>query len=222
MEEMISSVANNAENSDRAAELALAAGQKADDGSEIVARTIQAMEAIQVSSQELTRILELIEEISFQTNLLALNAGVEAARAGRDGSGFEVIATEIRRLSIRTTKAAKDSRSLINKSGKRIAHGCELALASDRVLEGIVAATGQVSDLVGKISQASQQQSRGIADINESLQIMEQMNRKNSELVKQTIAGSRSVGDQALDLLSLGQFFNVQTDAEAPVTATIN
>ena len=172
MEEMTATVKQNADNAKLANKLAQAARDQAEQGGVIVEQAVAAMGAINVSSKKIADIISVIDEIAFQTNLLALNAAVEAARAGDQGRGFAVVASEVRSLAQRSASAAKEIKDLIHDSVGKVDEGSRLVSESGRHLGEIVASVKKVSDVVGEISNASQEQAcqrrgdqpRGAAD----------------------------------------------------------
>ncbi len=156
MEEMTSTVKQNAENAGQANQLAMAARDQAEKGGAVVARAVQAMTEINAASSKIADIIGVIDEIAFQTNLLALNAAVEAARAGEQGRGFAVVAAEVRNLAGRSATAAKEIKALIHDSVQKVEEGSSLVTQSGATLEQIVGAVKKVSDIVAEIAAASQ------------------------------------------------------------------
>jgi methyl-accepting chemotaxis protein-1 (serine sensor receptor) len=209
MEEMTSTVERNSDNSIEAKQLAEGNRQIATTGSKVVADTVNAMSAIRQSSMKITDILSTIDSIAFQTNLLALNAAVEAARAGEQGRGFAVVASEVRMLAQRSADAAKQIKVLIGDSTERIKAGSELVNQSGQTLEIIIKGVNQVADLMTDIAAASSEQSAGIAQVNSAITNMDDMTQMNAALVEEVSANSRSVMDQAGQMVELMEFFQL-------------
>ncbi|MEQ8408478.1 MAG: methyl-accepting chemotaxis protein [Gammaproteobacteria bacterium] len=220
MDQITSTVQQNAENSVQANTLARGAREAAENGGSVVGRAIDAMEAISSSSAKITDIIGVIDEIAFQTNLLALNAAVEAARAGDQGRGFAVVADEVRNLAGRSAKAAKEIKELIKDSSAKVNEGADLVNRSGETLEEIVTAVKKVNDIVAEIATASDEQSTGLDEINKSIGEMDQMTQQNAALVEEAAAASESMSDQADNLDRLISFFDTgkpRQQALAPV-----
>ncbi|MEQ9058195.1 MAG: methyl-accepting chemotaxis protein, partial [Gammaproteobacteria bacterium] len=211
MEELTSTVRQNAENARAADELAATARSEAEQGGSVVGEAIAAMAAINDSSAQIADIIGVIDEIAFQTNLLALNAAVEAARAGEQGRGFAVVASEVRNLAQRSASAAKEIKLLIKDSVEKVGHGSALVDASGKRLEDIVGSVRKVSAIVGEIANASVEQSAGIEQIGKAVTQMEQATQQNAALVEQAAAASESLHEEAGALSRLVDQF--QTDA---------
>ncbi len=209
MEQMTATVKQNADNASQANQLAIAAREAAQGGGSVVENAVGAMDEISRSSKKIADIISVIDEIAFQTNLLALNAAVEAARAGEQGRGFAVVATEVRNLAGRSATAAKEIKALIEDSAEKVADGSRLVTQSGQTLEEIVTSVKKVTDIVGEIAAASQEQSMGIDEINKAIGKMDDMTQQNAALVEQAAAASESLGDQALGLDQLMGFFSI-------------
>ena len=191
MEQMTTTVKQNADNAAQANQLALAARDQAEQGVTVVGKAVQAMTGIDESAQRIADIIGVIDEIAFQTNLLALNAAVEAARAGEQGRGFAVVASEVRNLAGRSATAAREIKSLIQDSVKKVADGSQLVTDSGQTLGEIVTSVKKVSDIVAEIAAASREQSSGIAQVNRAVMQMDQITQQNAALVEETIASSQ-------------------------------
>lgn len=217
MEEMTSTVKNNADNAQEANQLASGTRQDAERGGEVVQKAVAAMRDIDESSGKIVEIISVIDEIAFQTNLLALNAAVEAARAGEQGRGFAVVATEVRNLAQRSAKAAKEIKDLINDSVGKIKNGSQLVEESGETLEGIVENVRRVTEIVAEIAAASNEQASGIDQVNRAVMQMDEVTQQNASLVEETAAASRSMQEQAAQLLERVAFFSLdgQGDGDA-------
>jgi len=216
MEEMTSTVKQNADNAGQANQLAVAARDQADKGGAVVARAVQAMGEINASSKKIADIIGVIDEIAFQTNLLALNAAVEAARAGEQGRGFAVVASEVRNLAGRSASAAKEIKTLIQDSVRKVDEGSELVTQSGVTLDQIVAAVKKVGDIVAEIAAASQEQSAGIEQVNKAVMQLDELTQQNAALVEEATAASQSMADQAQGLNEIMARYQV---ADAKVSA---
>lgn len=176
------------------------ASQDADTGGTLVGEAIAAMSAIERSSQEIGRIIDLIDSIAFQTNLLALNAGVEAARAGDAGKGFAVVANEVRALAQRSADAASEIRTLIATSSREVSGGVGLVSRTGEALGAMVGRVGTLAALVDEIARATQDQSRSIEQVSASVSGMDAMTQRNAAMVEETAAAARSLADEAGEL----------------------
>jgi methyl-accepting chemotaxis protein len=209
MEEMTSTVSQNADNAKQANQLAIAARNIADKGGSVTVRAVEAMGEINKSSKKIADIITVIDEIAFQTNLLALNAAVEAARAGEHGRGFAVVASEVRNLAQRAATAAKEIKDLINESIQRVTDGSELVSQSGKTLEEIVGSVKRLTDLIAEITAASQEQARGIDQVNRAILQMDDATQQNAALVEETTSAAQSMKEQAVELLRQVETFKV-------------
>ena len=209
MEEMTSTVSQNADNAKQANQLAIAARNIADKGGSVTVRAVEAMGEINKSSKKIADIITVIDEIAFQTNLLALNAAVEAARAGEHGRGFAVVASEVRNLAQRAATAAKEIKDLINESIQRVTDGSELVSQSGKTLEEIVGSVKRLTDIIAEITAASQEQARGIDQVNRAILQMDDATQQNAALVEETTSAAQSMKEQAVELLRQVETFKV-------------
>jgi methyl-accepting chemotaxis protein len=209
MEQLTAAIQHSANHATEANQLAGAACQQAEQGGAIVSRAIVAMQGIHQSSRKIAHIIGVIDEIAFQTNLLALNAAVEAARAGEQGRGFAVVASEVRKLAQRSADAAKEIKSLISNSVAQVEEGNHWVNSAGQTLEDILAAAKKVNGIVAEMTVASQEQSRGIEQINKAITQIDQTTQQNAALVEQTATASRTMGDQASQLQHLTEFFKL-------------
>ncbi len=197
MEELTTTVKQNADNARQANQLAVSASGVAVKGGEVVSQVVQTMGAINDSSKKIVDIISVIDGIAFQTNILALNAAVEAARAGEQGRGFAVVATEVRTLAQRSAAAAREIKELISSSVHKVEDGTQLVDQAGRTMEEVVLSVKRVTDIMGEISAASQEQSLGIEQVNQAISQMDEITQQNAALVEQAAAASESMREQA-------------------------
>jgi methyl-accepting chemotaxis protein len=167
----------------------------------------EAMHLIEASSQQITSIIGVIDEIAFQTNLLALNAGVEAARAGEAGRGFAVVAQEVRELAQRSAKASGEIRVLIGQSGGHVRGGVELVGATTNALRSVESHIGAINEHMAAIATSAREQSTGLAEVNVAVNQMDQVTQKNAAMVEEATAASVMLARESGRLRELiGQF----------------
>ncbi|RBC90236.1 chemotaxis protein, partial [Xanthomonas oryzae pv. oryzae] len=210
MEELTSTVKQNAENARQANQLAIGAASVASQGGEIVSKVVQTMSGIEASSKKIADIISVIDGIAFQTNILALNAAVEAARAGEQGRGFAVVASEVRTLAQRSSGAAKEIKELIDDSVQRVTDGSVLVHSAGTTMGEIVASVQRVTDIMGEISAASQEQSAGIEQVNQTVTQMDETTQQNAALVEEATAAARSLEEQAVGLTQAVAVFKTE------------
>jgi methyl-accepting chemotaxis protein len=207
MEELTGTVANTASSAQQANDLVSATRVSASKGGDVVGEVVAVMQQIESSSRRINDIIGVIDGIAFQTNILALNAAVEAARAGEQGRGFSVVAGEVRLLAQRAASAAKEIRTLIGASVERVANGAALAHDAGRTMDDVVRAVKRVTDIIGEISAASDEQSAGIDEIGRAVMQMDSGTQQNAALVEQAAAAANALDEQAQALKSLvGRF----------------
>ena len=217
MEELTSTVRQNAEHARQANQLAIGAHGVASQGGTVVGQVVTTMSAIEASSKKIADIISVIDGIAFQTNILALNAAVEAARAGEQGRGFAVVASEVRTLAQRSAAAAKEIKGLIDDSVGKVGEGSVLVQQAGTTMDEIVTSVQRVTDIMAEISAASQEQSAGIDQVNQTVMQMDETTQQNAALVEEATAAARSMEDQATQLTEAVAVF--RTDALQAMTA---
>ena len=200
MEELTSTVQQNADSVRQANLLANAASLVATRGGDVVAAVVGTMGSINESAKRIVDIIGVIDGIAFQTNILALNAAVEAARAGEQGRGFAVVASEVRNLAQRSAAAAKEIKGLIGDSVDKVEVGSKLVNTAGETMTEVVASVKRVSDIMGEITRAGQEQSAGIAQVNQAIAQMDQVTQQNAALVEEAAAAADSMQEQAKQL----------------------
>ncbi|RDK01814.1 methyl-accepting chemotaxis protein [Paraburkholderia lacunae] len=200
MEQLTGTVRQNAENARQASQLAVNASDIATRGGDVVSQVVTTMQDIATSSNKVVDIIGVIEGIAFQTNILALNAAVEAARAGEQGRGFAVVAGEVRSLAQRSASAAKEIKELIGDSVDKVQSGSTLVGRAGTTMDEIVQAVRRVTDIMGEISAASEEQSGGIEQVNRAVVQMDEVTQQNAALVEQAAAAAASLEDQTRQL----------------------
>ena len=207
MEQLTGTVKHNADNALQANLLADNARELAEKGGGVVQSAVAAMQEINDSSNKISEIISVIDEIAFQTNLLALNASVEAARAGEQGRGFSVVATEVRNLAQRSATAAKESKELIQTSVQKVRVGADYVNQTGKALSEIVAGVKKVGDIVAEIAAASVEQSAGIGQVNQAVAQMDEMTQQNAALAEQASAASVAMSDLSINMVNQLSFF---------------
>ncbi|WP_413437219.1 methyl-accepting chemotaxis protein [Sulfuriferula sp. GW1] len=209
MEELTSTVKQNADNARQANQLAVSASGVAIKGGAVVAQVVDTMNAINASSRKIADIIGVIDGIAFQTNILALNAAVEAARAGEQGRGFAVVASEVRNLAQRSAAAAKEIKTLIGDSVEKVDSGAKLVDQAGVTMNEIVESVKRVTDIMGEITAAGQEQTSGIEQINQAISQMDQVTQQNAALVEEAAAAAESMQDQAGNLSQVVSIFKL-------------
>jgi methyl-accepting chemotaxis protein-1 (serine sensor receptor) len=201
MEQLGATANSSADGARQASELAIAARDVATRGGAAVERVVTTMRGINDGSRKIAEIISVIDGIAFQTNILALNAAVEAARAGEQGRGFAVVATEVRSLAGRSASAAREIKSLISASVEQVEEGSRLVDVAGSTMQEIVESIHRVSDLVGEISTASDEQRAGVVQVGREVGRMDQVTHQNAALVEQGAAAAESLKQQAHELV---------------------
>ncbi|CAI9395935.1 MULTISPECIES: methyl-accepting chemotaxis protein II [Citrobacter] len=197
MEELTATVKQNADNARQASQLAQSASETAQHGGKVVDNVVKTMHEIAGSSKKIADIISVIDGIAFQTNILALNAAVEAARAGEQGRGFAVVAGEVRNLASRSAQAAKEIKALIEDSVSRVDTGSVLVESAGETMNDIVNAVTRVTDIMGEIASASDEQSRGIDQVALAVSEMDRVTQQNASLVQESAAAAAALEEQA-------------------------
>ncbi|MGC1547326.1 MAG: methyl-accepting chemotaxis protein [Rhodanobacter sp.] len=211
MEQMAASVTEAAAMATEANRQAAASRQLAEQGRDVVGKTVTAMDAIDRSGKHIAEFVGLINDVAFQTNLLALNAAVEAARAGEHGRGFAVVAAEVRQLAQRCSGAAREIRQSINESAEAVLDGRTHAQRSGEALTSIVTSAAQVSEKVAAMALSGHEQKAGIDQVNRAVAGMDTMTQENAALVERTAQMSQAMRTSAEELLLQMDFFSIDS-----------
>jgi methyl-accepting chemotaxis protein len=222
LHELTQNVTLTADGAQKAAQVVGVALDEARVSEQVVSRAVDAMGAIEKSSDAISKIIGVIDEIAFQTNLLALNAGVEAARAGEAGRGFAVVAQEVRELAQRCANAAREIKSLISQSSTQVNSGVGLVNNAGDALKQIIVRIGEINHIVGTIAAAAADQSGGLREVNTSIASMDQITQRNAAMVEETSAQTATLGEEAERLLAALQGFRIhnahgQAQSHTPV-----
>ncbi|WP_435926874.1 methyl-accepting chemotaxis protein II [Dryocola sp. BD613] len=212
MEQLTATVKQNADNARQASQLALSASETASRGGKVVDGVVKTMHEIAGSSKKIADITSVIDGIAFQTNILALNAAVEAARAGEQGRGFAVVAGEVRNLASRSAQAAKEIKSLIEDSVSRVDTGSVLVESAGETMSDIVSAVTRVTDIMGEIASASDEQSRGIDQVALAVSEMDRVTQQNASLVEESASAAAALEEQASLLTQSVAAFRLQSE----------
>jgi methyl-accepting chemotaxis protein len=210
MEQLTGTVRQNADHARQANQLALSASEVALKGGDVVSQVVGTMGSINDSARKIVDIIAVIDGIAFQTNILALNAAVEAARAGEQGKGFAVVAAEVRQLAQRSAAAAREIKDLISDSVDKIDHGARLVDQAGATMNEIVASVKRVTDIMGEITTASQEQSSGIEQVNRAIAQMDEVTQRNAALVEEEASTAESLQNQAAKLAEMVSVFRLR------------
>lgn len=197
LDELTVSVQSAADSADAASRMSADAKSNAEQGGEVARDAVAAMDKIRTSSQEISKITSVIDDIAFQTNLLALNAGVEAARAGEAGRGFAVVATEVRALAQRSSDAAREINTLISASGDQVRQGVDLVDRTGTALSSIVASVSDISERVAVIAGSAREQSVGLSEVNTAVNELDLITQQNAAMFEETTAASHALTAEA-------------------------
>ncbi len=219
MRQLTETVQQNADNARQANQLAAQASEVAVRGGSVVSHVVDTMGSITASSKKIVDIIGVIDGIAFQTNILALNAAVEAARAGEQGRGFAVVASEVRNLAQRSAAAAKEIKTLIGDSVDKVAEGSALVAQAGATMDEVVASVRRVTDIMAEITSASQEQSAGIAQVNNTILAMDETTQQNAALVEEAAAAASQMQDQAAGLARVVSVFKMDQHARPAMRA---
>ena len=211
--EITSTVKKTAEGAQHARNMVTAAKEDADRSGVVVKRAVEAMQGIEKSSQEITQIIGVIDEIAFQTNLLALNAGVEAARAGEAGRGFAVVASEVRALAQRSAEAAKEIKGILSTSRDQVQEGVQLVAETGTSLRQIIDRVNDINGIVTEIARSAEQQATGLQEVNTAVDQMDQVTQQNAAMVEQATAATRTLTQQSSELAQIVARFTTAAGA---------
>jgi len=209
LDEITSTVKRSAHTAKTTNAVVSAARGEAQHSGQVVTQAVEAMNQIEKSSQEISQIIGVIDQIAFQTNLLALNAGVEAARAGEAGRGFAVVAQEVRALAQRSAEAAREIKVLISTSTHEVSRGVGLVGETGMALRSIVEKVAEIDALVAEISVSAQEQSTGLVEVNTAINQMDQVVQQNAAMVEEATAASHALTGEAGELATIVSRFRV-------------
>ncbi len=219
LDQITTNVANSSKRADEARAVAIQANQNAAQSGKVVANAVDAMGKIEQSSNQISNIIGVIDDIAFQTNLLALNAGVEAARAGEAGKGFAVVAQEVRELAQRSATAAKEIKGLIRNSSVEVANGVQLVSQTGEALKTIETYIVTINQHMDAIATSSREQSVGLAEVNTAVNQMDQVTQQNAAMVEEANAAGATLANEASRLRGLiGQFQLGGAASEQPLS----
>jgi methyl-accepting chemotaxis protein len=218
LDEITATMRKSADGAAEAATVMVKAGEEATASKAVVRDAVDAMKEIETSSNQISKIIGVIDEIAFQTNLLALNAGVEAARAGDAGRGFAVVASEVRALAQRSADAAKEIKTLISASSTQVQKGVGLVDRTGQSLERLLDLVHKINDRVAAISASAQEQATGLKEVNSAMNQMDQVTQQNAAMVEQSTATSHTLAHESDALARLVQRFTLRDRAIAGVT----
>ena len=217
--ELASNAGSNAKNAERANQLTVDSINASESGSQETSKMITAMGDITESSNNISRMVKVVDEIAFQTNLLALNAAVEAARAGQYGKGFSVVAEEVRNLASKSASAAKEITEMIESSTQKVEYGNNIAARTAESLNKIKEITSDVSELVAEIAASSKEQNVGIDEINQALDQVNDVTQQNSANSEETAAMAKELTFEANQLKQMLEKFQLVEDAQSKAPA---
>ena len=216
LDQITTNLSNSSKRADEARAVAVQANSSASQSGQVVAQAVEAMGKIETSSNEVSNIIGVIDEIAFQTNLLALNAGVEAARAGDAGKGFAVVAQEVRELAQRSAKAAKEIKELIRNSSVEVQNGVQLVSDTGRALQTIEGYIVTINQHMDSIATSAKEQSVGLSEVNIAINQMDQVTQQNAAMVEETSAAGSTLASESSNLRHLiGQFVLGDTGAQS-------
>jgi methyl-accepting chemotaxis protein len=220
LDEITATVRKTAEGATHVQAVVSTAKADAEQSGGVVREAVAAMNEIEKSSQEVSQIIGVIDEIAFQTNLLALNAGVEAARAGDAGRGFAVVASEVRALAQRSAQAAKDIKQLISTSSNQVGLGVKLVNETGESLQRIVGHVAEVHTAITEIAASAKEQATGLHEVNTAINQMDQVTQQNAAMVEQSTAATHALAQETAELMTLTKRFQLGEIQPAPAPAS--
>ncbi|MBR9755039.1 HAMP domain-containing protein [Cobetia sp. 4B] len=219
MEQISGTVAQSADSAHEADGLAKSASEVARRGGEVIGEVVTTMQGIDDDSRKITEIVSVMDSIAFQTNLLALNASVEAARAGEQGRGFAVVAGEVRTLAQRSSEASREIATLISSANERTRNGAEQVRVAGSTMNEIVASVMRVSEVIGEISHATQEQNHGVGQVSSAVAELDQVTQQNAALVEESAAAADALSEQSARLAEMVGRFRLDGPAQPPAMA---
>ncbi len=219
LDEIMANVVASRSRVDDATAMAARANSNAKDAGIVVSGAIDAINKISSSSNEISNIIGVIDQIAFQTNLLALNAGVEAARAGDAGKGFAVVAQEVRELAQRSAQAAREIKGLIDASLANVENGVELVNRTGQALQAIESCVVVINEQVQSIAAGGREQATGLQEINTAINSLDQVTQQNAAMVEESSAASATLLEEVYQLKSMIAKFQTGTEGVASATA---
>lgn len=213
VEELTSTVKENAGNLAQASSLANTSAEHVQHGLQVMNKAIVSMQSVTSGTHKIAEIIGVMDGIAFQTNILALNAAVEAARAGQEGRGFAVVASEVRNLAQRSANAAKEIKSLINTSSEAVQHGNNMIDSAGKTMQDIADNIAQVTALIRHVADVSREQSMGISSVNEAIAAIDEITQHNVSLADEGAKSTASLEDEASALIAAVSVFKTYQDA---------
>lgn len=217
LDELTASVRSAASGARAVEDVVANARKDAQESEPVVRSAVEAMTEIEGSSEEISKIIGVIDDIAFQTNLLALNAGVEAARAGDAGRGFAVVASEVRALAQRSSDAAKQIKTLISESSGQVERGVNLVAQAGNVLTKIAGHVNHISGLIGDIASGAEEQSTGLGEINIGVTQLDKVTQQNAAMVEQATAAGHALNGDSAQLADLMTRFRLKGEGDMAV-----
>ena len=215
LDELTTSIRAAAKGAREVETIVQSARSEAEDSGKVVMSAVEAMNGIERSSDQISRIIGVIDDIAFQTNLLALNAGVEAARAGESGRGFAVVASEVRALAQRSSEASKEIKELITTSTQLVGRGVEAVGSAGQALTSMVDRVSHISTLVSEIATGAAQQATALGEVNTGVTQLDQVTQRNAAMVEQSMNSTQSLQQEAFGLDGLMARFTTTVAAPA-------
>ncbi|MEO8245111.1 MAG: methyl-accepting chemotaxis protein, partial [bacterium] len=221
LDELTTSVRSAATGAREVETIVQSARREAEDSGKVVLGAVEAMNGIERSSDQISQIIGVIDDIAFQTNLLALNAGVEAARAGDAGRGFAVVASEVRALAQRSSDASKEIKTLISTSSQLVGRGVEAVGSAGKALNTMVDRVSHISTLISGIATGASEQSSALAEVNVGVTQLDQVAQRNASMVEQSTNATQALQQAAVGLDSLVAYFTTTGVEADPLPARL-